>query len=157
MPSYFIGICAVNRLGRRATLSGCFLGGGIACLITGLIPDGILYNKCSFFFCSFILNMIVIHINRCCGVADKLCNRGEIIYDLRVYDTLFLYSGNVSNFSAQHGCRCMFHRRKNWWYSSSFHSRTSMLISSNNCAAQVITCTFSLFNRAGLSMLPCLT
>merc|ERR1712071_267824 len=44
VPSYLIGIFVMNRYGRRITLSGGLLLSGLACLITGLVPEGEAFN-----------------------------------------------------------------------------------------------------------------
>ena len=43
IPAYLFGIWAVERLGRRMSLCSGLILGGISCLITGLVPEGILY------------------------------------------------------------------------------------------------------------------
>lgn len=40
IPAYLIGIYLVDKLGRRPTFSGGLILSGIACLITGLVPEG---------------------------------------------------------------------------------------------------------------------
>ncbi len=39
-PAYIGGIFLMDKLGRRPTLSGGLIVSGIACLITGLVPEG---------------------------------------------------------------------------------------------------------------------
>lgn len=39
-PAYIGGIFIMGKLGCRATLSGGLILSGIACLITGLVPEG---------------------------------------------------------------------------------------------------------------------
>ena len=64
LPSYIIGIFAMDHFGRRITLSGCLFLSGSACLITGLIPngDGSQYWLC--FSCSCQECFIDIHFAR---------------------------------------------------------------------------------------------
>lgn len=40
IPAYIGGIFVMDKLGRRPTLSGGLIISGIACLITGLVPEG---------------------------------------------------------------------------------------------------------------------
>lgn len=39
IPAYISGIFLMDRLGRRPTLSGGLIASGVACLITGLVPE----------------------------------------------------------------------------------------------------------------------
>ena len=43
IPAYIGGIFVMDKLGRRPTLSGGLIISGIACLITGLVPEGELF------------------------------------------------------------------------------------------------------------------
>jgi OCT family organic cation transporter-like MFS transporter 4/5 len=40
IPAYIGGMFVMDKLGRRPTLSGGLIISGIACLITGLVPEG---------------------------------------------------------------------------------------------------------------------
>jgi OCT family organic cation transporter-like MFS transporter 4/5 len=44
IPAYIGGMFVMDKLGRRPTLSGGLIISGIACLITGLVPEGIIHN-----------------------------------------------------------------------------------------------------------------
>jgi len=41
IPAYILGKIIVNRFGRKPALMSGLLAGGLACLATGLVPQGI--------------------------------------------------------------------------------------------------------------------
>jgi len=41
IPAYIVGKIIVNRFGRKPALMSGLLAGGLACLATGLVPQGI--------------------------------------------------------------------------------------------------------------------
>lgn len=45
IPAYIVGKFIVNRFGRKPALMGGLLAGGLACLATGLVPQGIKLSR----------------------------------------------------------------------------------------------------------------
>ena len=91
IPAYLCGLYSTDKFGRRATVGIGFVGSGLACLITGLVPEG------NYLLIHIIwLKYLLFPIRSCC------CTSG-ILVDWQVFRNrgdrcgLFHHGGSLSD------------------------------------------------------------